>query len=102
MLYNFSANFESLANISATSTVAVEAMLAGSSGIVTDIMLVNTGTKTAFIKFGDATVDVEATTGMAILPGEKIILDFGLNTHVAVITAGSDTTTLQAIIGRGM
>ena len=65
-----------------------------------DIMVINEGTVTVFVKTGDSTVTADATS-MPVLPGEKGVYSRGLReipiTHLAafVVTGTQAITIIQ-------
>ena len=68
-----------------------------------DIMVVNEGTVTVFIKTGNSTVTADATS-MPVLPGEKGVYSRGLReipvTHIAAFVL-SGTQAITIIQGNG-
>lgn len=67
-----------------------------------DYVIVNTGSKTAYVKNGDSTVTA-AITDIPILPGAYVgtFSRNQLDTHIAALCAGTDTTTLIILSGQG-
>jgi hypothetical protein len=68
------------------------------------LRVVNTGSKPVFLKFGKSDADAaSSTTGMVVMngaPAEVFNWPEGY-THLAYVCAGTDTTTLQVVLGRG-
>jgi len=92
-------------NLSATSSssrVAKTPLPTNSGGATHEIRLVNTGTVTVFVEFGDSTVTAAVATGLPILPNtvEAFMLSAS-QTHIAGITS-SGTATLYATTGLGV
>ena len=63
-------------------------------------LLQNTGSVTAYVAFGSASVTA-TTTSTPVPPGMAVALDAGTNTHLAAITA-SGSTTLTITTGVGL
>lgn len=65
------------------------------------ILVANDGGETAFVTFGDSTVEATETNGVAVLKGKSRL--FGINpaiTHAAAITA-ANTANVHFVPGRG-
>lgn len=89
-------------NISVTDS-AQTVEIRNTNSLTIDVMLINRGDAECFILFGQSGMDdVETTTGVAILPGVMAVFDFSLFTHVSVVCASSDSTSLQVVSGKGM
>jgi len=59
----------------------------------TSLRLTNSGSVTAYLKFGDNTVTASTSTGMDLLPGAVETIRLPPNcTHLAGITASGSTT----------
>lgn len=86
--------------VSATTTTGNSALKVPSAR--DQVMVTNdAGGSTAFIEFGDSTVEAVAATSTPVLPGAAYI--FTINpgmTHMAVIT-GTGTATVYATVGQG-
>lgn len=62
-------------------------------------IITNTGTVTAYVKFGGASVTA-ATTDTPIAPSQTVVFNSGINVNIAAIT-GSSTATLTITSGSG-
>lgn len=97
-LRNFSLG--GVTGVTLTANVAGTARIALPDEDAPDIMIVNEGTVTVFVRTGDITVVADANA-MAILPGEKGVYCRGLReipiTHIAahVAVATQDVTVFQ-------
>lgn len=87
-------------NISVTSTSASVTLTISTHQTV---LVTNTGTKTAFVKFGTGTVTAIASADVPIIAGtaQTFTVPIGSNV-VAAITAGTDTTTIYVTPGQGI
>jgi hypothetical protein len=95
-LKTFMPNGSATATISATTVTARAAVDQHSNSA----RVVNAGTATAFLKFGDSTVEA-TTTDMPILSGATETFTKGAATHIAAITA-SGTATVYLTSGEGL
>lgn len=96
MAFNFSPG--STISVSATSASANAAL---NTSTAPNVVVSNSGSKLAYVKFGDAAV-AATTADFPVLAGTQAIFSVpNLNTHVAAITVGSDTTTILASKGFG-
>lgn len=107
---NFSVTGDTIAlacsNVSASAQFPT---LEGNNLAATDVMIINNGTKTAWITFGDSAPTAaiptgdgaNAKNGIPILAGAVMVLYKGQATYVAGITSGADTTTLYLSQGYG-
>ena len=92
-------------NLAVTTTsgrVAKTALPTNSGGAPHEMRLVNNGSVTVFVEFGNSTVVATVAGSMPVLPGT--VESFQVNafqTHVAAITA-SGTATLYATTGLGV
>ena len=65
-----------------------------------NLMVTNTGTKTAYYVAGNVSA-VATTSSLPIDAGKTVVLSQGNNTYLAAITGGSDTTSLTLRSGTG-
>lgn len=92
--------------VTSTSTVT-PVQVKGALANATQRMVINDGTKTAFLAWGAsnvvAAVPVAATpaNGIPIPAGAIMVLSFPPNAYFAAICAGSDSTTLYIVPGEG-
>lgn len=93
----FAPNGADTATIAATGTSARVALDPTSNAV----RVVNDGSTTAFIQFGDVNV-VATTAKMPIRPGGSHAFTKGAAAYVAAICAGAGTTTLYFTSGEGM
>lgn len=97
-----------IAATNATARIALGGPENGNPNGPFSVQVANIGTKEAFIKFGDVTVVATAqgavtaaADGDTSIPTGSILTFSVYSTHVAAITAGSDTTTLRFCLGIG-
>ena len=102
----FSANFSKTKSILASSTSASATLdatdvLSTANGGNDVMRIVNSGTKTAFIRWGVG-AQTALTTDMPILGGVTEVFTKSTATDtVAAITSGADTTTIYITCGEG-
>lgn len=101
MVNNFSPRWATLNNISATDTSASTQVITGNA-FINSVILINTGTKTVFVKSSKTGETITVNDGMAILPGMTIIIGMGDNQYINTICETGETTILQAIAGVGI
>ncbi len=65
------------------------------------ILLINTGSNTAYVQLGASTVAATTAAGIPLFPSTAMTLSRGGNTHVAAITSSS-TTTVVVMRGSGV
>lgn len=90
------------ASQSATFTYAVPTVVSQVDGasVINSCLVTNAGTKTAFFKFGGASV-AATTSDTPILAGAIMVIDKGTNMTCATICADADTTTVYFTAGTG-
>jgi len=97
----FSPFFGKTQNVSANSTsasITLDAIGAACSAL----LFSNTGTKTAFVRYGVSTQTAVATTDMPIIANSQQVFSkpIGADT-VAIVCLGADTTTVYVTPGEG-
>ena len=80
-----------------TSNVALGTS-AASTPLATTAVVTNIGTAVAYVKLGNGSVTVTATTGYPVLPSQAVVLPIGSATNLAVI-APTGTPLISIVTG---
>lgn len=82
----------------AVTTSSASVALNGTGDVV---CVSNLGTNKAFIELGASTVTAAVTTGFCVLPSTQVLLSKGSATHLAAISAATESATLYISTGYG-
>ena len=109
-IVNRTGNFQPVGNtvvFDASETSGAKEIALPTNATASDVLVTNSGTKTAFIAFGTATLTATVPTsgaaanGTPVLPGAIMVFDRVVNTWAAVVCAAGETTTLYVTPGVG-